>query len=261
MQHLKKCFILSAVIMLIQTIAYREFTYDTMSNFILSRINFREHYITSGDIVLLAMDMFPVIVFEVVYGIYIYRRFCTASVYYFSRQDNRLSWYGCECLKLFGYTVMFFGSYAIFHIIYGTSVMGIKMDSNGFYTLCCCLMMQIMYTFIFVFWINMLSILFGGQNATVLIMGIQYAFVFLLQVAEYEKKVTDVYSWKLYLNPFANVVAAWHSDIPQGNLLETKFTTSHSVIYFSFILIVSVIVGGICIKNMDIALENKEELG
>ncbi len=258
MINAKKCVFMAWIIAMIQSFAYRNYHYENLSSFLIQRLNFGKHYISSGDIVLLAMDMFPVIVFEVVFGVFLYRRFCTASVYYFSRQENRGSWYYKECMKMFGYTMFFFICYAAFHMLTGILGFDKMPDKNSIHILCWCIMLQTLYTFVFVVWINLLAIVFGGHNATVGVMGIQYAFVFLLQMAEHEKEITNTYSWKLYMNPVANVVVAWHSDIVGGNMLETTFQTNFSLVYFLVISIISVGIGGIIITHMDIALENKE---
>lgn len=41
--------------------------------------------------------------FEIFFGTYIYRHFCTANYYFFSRKNNRIKWFLCECIKLYGY--------------------------------------------------------------------------------------------------------------------------------------------------------------
>lgn len=49
----------------------------------------------------------PMLFFEIFFGMYIYRHFCTANYYFFSRKNNRVKWFLCECIKLYGYALIY----------------------------------------------------------------------------------------------------------------------------------------------------------
>lgn len=65
-------------------------------------------------LVMMAGDMVPVFCFELIFGISLYRHYCTCSVYYFSRQNSRSKWYLMESAKLFGYTAEYMVLYVFF---------------------------------------------------------------------------------------------------------------------------------------------------
>lgn len=54
-----------------------------------------------------ALRMIPTYVFEGCFGIYLYHRFCTASVYIFSRYTKRVRWYLKESFFLGVYAASF----------------------------------------------------------------------------------------------------------------------------------------------------------
>ncbi|MCD8118835.1 MAG: hypothetical protein LUE29_05035 [Lachnospiraceae bacterium] len=62
-------------------------------------------------LVMMAGDMVPIFCFELIFGISLYQHYCTCSVYYFSRQNNRSKWYLMESAKLFGYTAEYMALY------------------------------------------------------------------------------------------------------------------------------------------------------
>lgn len=59
------------------------------------------------DIVYITTRMLPYLLFLFLFGTYIYKHFCTAGVYVFSRCENRLKWIAKEIAQLFGFCVLF----------------------------------------------------------------------------------------------------------------------------------------------------------
>lgn len=54
-----------------------------------------------------SIKMAPYFLFELYIGVYLYRHFCTASVYVFSRTIHRTRWYIKECLKICGAGILY----------------------------------------------------------------------------------------------------------------------------------------------------------
>lgn len=230
-----------------------------------------------SQLTLLTIDMFPVIVFQIIFGVHIYSHYCVASVYYFSRQPNRIRWYMREACILLIIT-------AIYFLLYLSSIMGVVVITGYVYfdiytwqTFIYISIYFILFTFAVTLFINILSILLGSQNAFVVTYIIQLYFIFSLALYDpyehdYITSVPDFYSilplegiWeKLFkLNPIANIVFVWHS--AKGSLLEENinmfdisFPLNFSIIYFLVLIILIVIAGGYVVQKVDISLDNKE---
>ena len=72
------------------------------------------------DIVYITTRMLPYLLFLFLFGTYIYKHFCTAGVYVFSRCENRLKWIAKENSTVVWILRIVYGSYTAFW--YGTGV-------------------------------------------------------------------------------------------------------------------------------------------
>ena len=59
------------------------------------------------EMVSFSLRLLPAYLFELFFGIMLYRHFCTASIYIFSRYPKRVRWYFRECLALGGGALLF----------------------------------------------------------------------------------------------------------------------------------------------------------
>lgn len=214
---------------------------------------------------LLITDMFPIFVFEIIFGIYIYRRYCTASVYYFSRQNNRKIWFIRETIKLFIYLVGYFGGYLTLSYLFGTIFCLGKLSLDGLSVLINIMILFSLYTFLFTLLLNICSIVMGSQNAYLLLFGVQMVLAMSMIIFR-NNNVLEKYVWLLKLNPVANIILSWHSSGFKEVSIITEnmgidFTFSYSVVYFIILLLIVLIMGTLVVNNSDIALDNKEEQG
>ncbi|MFQ9934064.1 MAG: hypothetical protein ACLRVQ_06490 [Lachnospiraceae bacterium] len=218
---------------------------------------------TSGHLVLLMQSMIPMFAFQIVYGVYIYKHFCCASVYYFSRQKNRTRWFIGESVKIIKYTAIFFASYILTAIAVTIGVTG---DSKVVGELCIYTFLYfVLYNFVFCMLINLVSIFTGSQNGIIITYGIQMASVFVLNVFNDKVQLTGIPLKLFKLNPASNLVVSWHSSSGKLgkyiNMFNIDFDINVSLIYFFVLSLIITGVGGFIINKIDVTLENKEEKG
>ena len=263
MNDLKKSLLLAAAVTLIQNIAHIGMGTSDMTGFLICRMNYTYIVLNEANMLQLCMQMFPVIVFEIMFGVYLYRHFCTACVYYFSRQDNRVRWFKKECGKLLGYAFSYYIFCALFNIVVGMAMYHIPISGYHAEAIFYMVALPSLYTFIFTLWINVLSVVLGGQNAFTLMAGVQYLLTFAILLSERDLTLRHMGTWKLYLNPIANMVLEWHSDIASvgEGILEDSFLSWYSLLYYIVFAISSTLVTTVLIRKQDISLENKEERG
>jgi hypothetical protein len=225
----------------------------------------RPHFIPSY-LTLLLGDLVPSIIFQVFFGIYIYRHFCVANVYYFSRQCNRVYWYMREVLKLLTYVIIYFCLYI------GTSIGIINIigyaysDACTIATLFYVLIYQILFTFAFTLLINIVSLFLGSSSGFMVIYAVQTFFVFSLALYDKLLPLKGIWGVLFKMNPIANLVFTWHSSNNQIfnkniNMLNINFSLNSSIMYFIIINIMTIVIGAWLIKKTDISLENKEVQG
>ena len=218
------------------------------------------------DLISFTIRMLPDYMFELYIGIELYRHFCTASVYVFSRTPNRSRWYIREVLEV---AVAVFGS-QIIKIFAAMSVTflryQIEPDHFGFFLLVFHIIVYSLWVFNVSLLINLISIKYGSNNAFIWIVGIQIfmtALLELVQIFESNLTLTKIF---LNVNPIAHLVVGWHT----GTIKELKNSLEVTYIRLDFkvtlvtmlaISIFSVIVGMYLVSQHEFLILNANEEG
>ena len=218
------------------------------------------------DLISFTIRMIPDYMFELYIGIELYRHFCTASVYVFSRTPNRSRWYIREVIEVavavFGYQIIkMFAAMSVTFLHYK-----IEPDHFGFFLLVFHIIVYSLWVFTVSLLINLISIKYGSNNAFIWIVGIQIfmtALLELVQIFESNLTLTKIF---LNVNPIAHLVVGWHT----GTIKELKNSLEVTYIRLDFkvtlvtmlaISIFSVIVGMYLVSQHEFLILNANEEG
>ena len=218
------------------------------------------------DLISFTIRMIPDYMFELYIGIELYRHFCTASVYVFSRTPNRSRWYIREVIEVavavFGYQIIkMFAAMSVTFLHYK-----IEPDHFGFFLLVFHIIVYSLLVFTVSLLINLISIKYGSNNAFIWIVGIQIfmtALLELVQIFESNLTLTKIF---LNVNPIAHLVVGWHT----GTIKELKNSLEVTYIRLDFkvtlvtmlaISIFSVIVGMYLVSQHEFLILNANEEG
>lgn len=218
------------------------------------------------DLISFTIRMIPDYMFELYIGIELYRHFCTASVYVFSRTPNRSRWYIREVIEVavavFGYQIIkMFAAMSVTFLHYK-----IEPDHFGFFLLVFHIIVYSLWVFTVSLLINLISIKYGSNNAFIWIVGIQIfmtALLELVQILESNLTLTKIF---LNVNPIAHLVVGWHT----GTIKELKNSLEVTYIRLDFkvtlvtmlaISIFSVIVGMYLVSQHEFLILNANEEG
>ena len=194
-----------------------------------------------------SIKMVPYFLFELYIGVYLYRHFCTASVYVFSRTVHRTRWYAKECLKICGagilYQVALLGTVIIVtHCRYDVVWQGLLVLITHF-------VLYGLWLFAMVMLVNILSILLGSENSFAIVLGGQVVFITLLALPKSNYLIQFVV---LKINPMARLVLGWQSSGIEGlDVLGGVLRLQNSLSYIVFIVSLILIGGGILVKKHD----------
>lgn len=211
----------------------------------------------------------PLFLFQILCGSMIYRYFCCASVYYFTRNGNRIKWFLMECGKLYVTTIGFLVVMFLSGTIALSFVSDITIDQDvlwmgGFYFL-----LHSLFLFSFTLAINVLSIVWNSTAGIVIPVGIQLmSIAFYTMLSGFSNTESGGLSpenaWMIYGNPFAQIVFRIHTidgKAISSVLGEEAFTFDlrTSVVYMA-VVAVSVIVGGCVVVHNHEFITNDKEL-
>lgn len=212
---------------------------------------------TNADLLNLLVSLFPVFICEFLFGLTIYRHFCTGAVYYFCRQENRLQWFAAEIRSLAAAILFFSTSW------FGLSwIGGVLIGGKATVTSICLLLeafvLFVLYLFLWSVIMNLCNIFLGSQLAGAAVFAFQIICLFSILLVVGKDEL-------FALNPVANLILSWHSLPRTQAAFETGLVTSfpiwYSVIYESLLIAVVLLIGCRMIRRMDIALENREMQG
>ena len=225
--------------------------------------------ITTGFPTLTVSDMFnflykllPLIVFEMLYSISLYKSFCVASVYVFTRQKNRGCWFIRQAFFLLGLACLFMALY-LSGLLLGLFC---KYGALPVAVFICAVWQWILFTlyaFLFTLMTNCLAILLGSHISMVSIYLLQFAAVCVLPLLNAGLADSSVVRLILILNPISNILIPWHDTVFPGigqsvSVFGIPFPLWVSILYFLILLVFSITYGALLVRRIDIALEDKE---
>jgi hypothetical protein len=211
-----------------------------------------------AGLALMIIDMYPVFIFEIVFGTLIYKRFCECSAYYFIRQKKRWVWFIKEAFGLFILSIIYWIAYFLVYFSAAGLIKGSFPNSKMLAVTLIMIMIFSVFVFACTLLINAFAIIFGSQRGFIIAFGIQLFFAVFLA---FQEKLSDINEKLISFNPVAGLITAWHS-IPSlkhaSYLEEMSFPLSYSIISVVVLMIIAILVSLKIALSADISLYNKE---
>lgn len=231
--------------------------------------SFQYYKFNYTDIVYITTRMLPYFLFLFLYGTYIYKHFCTAGVYVFSRCDNRLKWIAKEIAELFGFCVLFTVLIPLFGLALACVTNHVSFDRSDLYIYFYYVAIYSLWLFFITLLANMLAIRFGGMKGFgAVVIGICICIALLslwddnkaLSLAT-TKDIAEIvkHARLLKLNPISHLFITWHSSPDEMvnqyiNILEIDYNLMLSVVTMAAASVVTAVVSMIYIKKVDLII-------
>lgn len=212
----------------------------------------------------------PLLIFQIFYGTYIYRHFCSASVYFFSRHCSRTLWF----LKETGVLYLFGLAYLIVMILSGAFITNffssVSADTTSWILACYYLLIHSLFLLVTTLGINILAIVFTSNVGFIVTEGIiLFSMVSFALLGEYfipQDALIDKYTWLFKINPFAHLVLSMHSSRISSvdriiNTRAISFDLNLSVLVFLIAAIIVTACGCMVVNNHNFIESNKETGG
>lgn len=202
------------------------------------------------------LRMMPNYVVTMILGIDLYKQFCTASIYVFSRCTSRWKWYAQTAARMLI-------SVCIYEIVLtGTVVLiavlrfQVHFQMKGFGILGAHLAIFLLWNLTFILLMNFLALRFGSSTAGAIVIGIQAVCTAALTVVRFleNEQIPDLIVEKLLqLNPVTYTVLGWQCE-GGWSFLDIRM----SIALLSICCIAVVLAGGFWISRIDLITENLE---
>lgn len=216
-----------------------------------------------------AMCLLPEFLIESYAGIMLYRHFCTASVYVFSRYPHRVRWYLREAGHLGG-------TVCLFNLLLLAAAMGVtavryelQVDGAGIMLLAYHFLIHSLWIYAMTLSVNLLAIYLGSSTAYGLVISAQMVCIVLMHLMDQLVRHFDgrlTYESALLGNPVARLVLGWHSsDMERMGQAQAPFymrmNLNGSLILFLLLGAAVSSVGALIMKKHDLLVSNLETEG
>lgn len=242
----------------------------TFSDIVLL-LGFSEFQIDKIYIIYFITWYFPLLLFQIFWGTYIYRHFCSASVYYFSRCDNRVRWFFKEAASLYAYVILYLSIMVLSGTLLFLCFGGVAFNAGSILLLGYYLLLHSLWLFTVTLLTNIAAIKFGSSGGFITMASIQLffltAYVPLERFLDFsERESLHLKTLVLKCNPISHLVLVWHSSKQKAldeliNRFEIDFSFRESIALFLILTILSVILGCRIVKKHQIISINQETGG
>ena len=209
-----------------------------------------------------SMRNIPCFLFEMYVGVRLYRHFCTASVYVFSREPNRIFWYAKECGWILLEVVLYQSIILISAIWTAFYRYDVIWDPAGFALVIIHVGLYSLWLFSMTLWVNMFSILCGSEVAFAITIGGQTVLIALLPLLRIFENNFPAFTIAMNVNPIAHLVLGWQSTsvnwLNQAIHSSTNVLLSVSLIYMASIALLTATACGHIVKNKDFIVADSE---
>lgn len=254
---------------MIQTLFYFRNSKIVLFSDIMFVWSFYKPFFFITSIIDMFMNYIPLLLLQILYGTYIYRHFCSTSVYFFSRCANRQVWFIKEAIKLYFYIVVYLFLMIASGTLFCMVNFGVYFDEGSIYLLFYYILIFSLWLYITTISINLMAIFIGSNNSTGIIIGMQIILLLLLDIFDSwipfdNNKIVN--GSLLELNPISHLVMSWHSSkifsVNQLiNILSIDFSFINSIKYMGTLAIILTITGCVIIQRTQIIAINKETGG
>lgn len=217
-------------------------------------------------VVYLSYQYMPLLIFQIVFATYIYKHFCSASIYFFSRNINRIKWFLKEIRKLYIHTVLYLAIFNIVGIMITNLFIKVSVDDGVILLIAYYILIHSLYLFLTTLTINIVAIISRSDIGFIVVEGfilLEMVTYLLLGNRIQNDVIEGVNLYMLKSNLIANLILPIHSsNITSVNKFinekSLEFDLNFSVLYYLMISIVIIIVGTYVVEKREFIVNNKE---
>lgn len=211
--------------------------------------------------------MLPFFLYQFYGGIQLYRQFCVASVYVFSRTTNRVKWYFTE---LWG---MCKGLLVLQVFLQSTTLLvaalrwNVVWTGEGWLLLGIHVLLFTLWTFTMALGVNLLALIWGSSTGFLAVFALQAGMLAALCTGAKLESADPTLARLLVLDPVSRLVLGWQSGGVFGleGVLPAEYghvlTLSGSLLLVALMTAAVVILGLVVIQKKDILVSNLETGG
>ena len=212
------------------------------------------------------LQYMPLFFFQIFFATYIYKHFCSASVYFFSRNINRKKWFLGEVLKIYVNAVVYLVIICLTQTIVIKLFTKCTIDKDSIVIVLYYVLIYSLYLLVTTLAINIISIFFTGSVGFVSVQSIillSISVFFVLGNYIKDNLITDKILVIIKGNIIANLIFPFHSSNIKKisdliNIKNIDFDLNFSIVYFFILSICIVVIGCVVVEKHEFITNSKE---
>lgn len=211
--------------------------------------------------------MLPFFLYQFYGGIQLYRQFCVASVYVFSRTTNRVKWYFAElwglCKELIVLQVFLQGT----TLLVAAFRWNVVWTTEGWVLLGVHVLIFTLWTLTMALGVNLLALVWGSSTGFLAVFALQAGMLAALCTGAKLEPADPALARLLFLDPISRLVLGWQSGGAFGleGALPAEYghvlTLSGSLLLVALMTAAVLVLGLVAIQKKDILVSNLETGG
>lgn len=272
MNRLWKCIGLAVLCGVLQSPYFLSIPGRLLFSDILLQLGFGHMEFELSSLVDLSLRLLPFLLFQIYFGSFLFRRFCSASAYFFSRCNHRTRWFLKQSALLYGYVVCFLLATTLAATAVGVFTRQLVFDAPSALLFGSYLLTHSLWLFLTTLGVNIVAVKLGSGAAFQIVAGAQLACVLFLLLwkdvlpltAESPHMARN--GMLLRFNPVAHLVLAWHTSGMEAldqriGSLGIHFPFYVSVLFLLLLALAVVAVGCWVVKRQDLIVSHQETGG
>jgi hypothetical protein len=204
----------------------------------------------ADNLFLVIIGLFEITIFNFLFATFIYKDIHISGIYIFTRQKNRLHWFGNKAFELLFYALTFVTLYLVTILLLSTWTTKQSINFIAMEILFTSIILLTLFTFFSTLLINILALHFGSSIAFI---GVYMCLTILTGAAIVNDNITFLNKHPIFLklNPMANILINWGI---------TGSDTIFSIVYYVILTTLLMMTGMVYISHIDIGLIDKENM-
>lgn len=208
----------------------------------------------------------PLFIFQILFSVYIYKHFCSASIYYFSRNINRIYWFLKEAGKMFVNAVIYLAIICITQIIFICFFSSITINVSAVIIAVYYILIYALFLLATTLAINVFSIIFSSNVGFITVQSVMLLFIsvfFMLGNYIEDGVITEKMALLLKSNMIANLIFSIHSSKIEKvdeliHMQDIHFDLNFSILYYLILSVGVLILGCYVVEKHEFIINSKE---
>ena len=207
------------------------------------------------ELIQFIIRLVPSFVFQALFGITLYKHYCIASVYVFSRMINRTRWYLKNIFAMALMSIIYYFAILIAAVITTSIRWELIWDCGAAKTIINYIIIWSGWNYIYALLVNVISIYLGSGLSFTIVLVIQTVLISSLRILTIFDDNSIIKYILMRINPITCLIFCLQTD--RENLIKGIYFED-SILFVCVLSVAIIVLGGIIIKKRDLLISGEE---